>query len=253
MTSLRFCSGARALRLALVACVLLPRVNGLAAETIAKAPPAVRKIKDVVIYEDAKFYASFPSMVRRPNGELLVAFRRAPNWIPFGAAAYSHTDPNSYLVLVRSKDGGNSWTKEPELMFAHPFGGSQDPCMIQLRDGTILCSSYGWSDVPTNALARLKTPVAHHGNFVFLGGYFWRSRDGGHSWQGPIVPPACPADLNLDLFGHPVPAYNRGAMCQAADGKIYWVVAATDKIAPAKSSTHLMISSDNGVSWNYSC
>src|SRR5947207_2305606 len=35
------------------------------------AAASVRKLEDIVIYEDAKFYAAFPSIVRRPNGELL--------------------------------------------------------------------------------------------------------------------------------------------------------------------------------------
>jgi hypothetical protein len=31
---------------------------------------------------------------------------------------------------------GENWSKNPELIYAHPFGGSQDPCLLQLRDGT---------------------------------------------------------------------------------------------------------------------
>ncbi|MFN7141215.1 MAG: sialidase family protein, partial [Limisphaerales bacterium] len=103
----------------------------------------VRKVEDIVVYEDPKFYSAFPSIVRRPNGELIVAFRRAPEWRHIGGKGVAHTDPNSYLVLVRSKDDGKTWTKEPELIFAHPYGGSQDPCMLQLRDKSILCASYG--------------------------------------------------------------------------------------------------------------
>src|SRR5688572_2406328 len=72
------------------------------------AGAAVRKLHDVVIYEDAKFYAAFPSIVRRPDGELLVAFRRAPERREFGEGRVTHTDPNSYLELVRSKDNGRT-------------------------------------------------------------------------------------------------------------------------------------------------
>src|SRR5690349_1592588 len=91
----------------------------------------VRKLNDVVIYQDDKFYCSFPSIVRRPNGELLVAFRRAPERRALGEPSTGHTDPNSYLVLVRSHDDGKTWEKAPELIYANPFGGSQDPCMVQ--------------------------------------------------------------------------------------------------------------------------
>src|SRR5688572_28976680 len=102
-----------------------------------RAAVPARVGETVMIYEDARFYAAFPSVVRRPDGELLVAFRRAPERRAFGEKGVTHTDSNSYLVLVRSRDNGKTWSKEPELIYAHPFGGSQDPCMLQLNDGTI--------------------------------------------------------------------------------------------------------------------
>src|ERR1043166_9646105 len=111
-------------------------------QSLSKSATTVSKIQDIIIYKDEKFYSAFPSMVRRKDGELLVAFRRAPERRLLGDAGTTHTDPNSYLVLVRSTDGGKSWTQTPELIFANPFGGSQDPCMVQLKSGTIFCSSY---------------------------------------------------------------------------------------------------------------
>src|SRR5690606_17227491 len=137
----------------------------------------------------------------------------APDRRIFGVKGTTHTDPNSYLVMVRSKDNGKTWSKEPELMFADPFGGSQDPCMVQLRDGSIVCTSYSWCLLP-NEIADKMMGVFHHGGFCFLGGYILRSEDGGHSWQKPIVPPPCRDESVLDVFQKPVPAYNRGAMCE---------------------------------------
>ena len=213
----------------------------------------VRKLADVVIYRDAKFYAAFPSIVRRPTGELLVAFRRAPDRRTFGEHGVTHTDSNSQLVLVRSGDGGQTWSQAPELMYAHPFGGSQDPCMVQLRDGTLLCTSYAWARVEPEAITRLKAPVARAGDFVFLGGFLTRSPDGGKSWQDPIIPPSCPGETHFDIFGKIVPAYNRGALCEGRDGRLYWVVAASNPSAPQRTGTHLLISPDKGQTWNYSC
>lgn len=214
--------------------------------------PSVRKIKDMIVFENDAFYCSFPSIVKRPNGELLVAFRRAPDRRRFGETAYTHTDPNSYLVLVRSKDGGETWSQTPELMYAHPFGGSQDPCMVQLSDHSILCTSYGWALVRPDVAPRMKN-YFHAGNFVTLGGYILRSLDGGHTWQEPIIPPALPDANGLDLFGKPVPALNRGAMCEGKNGKLYWVVVNAGISKPDHTSTHLLISSDKGSTWNYSC
>ena len=75
----------------------------------------IRKLKDIVIYEDARYYSAFPSVVRRPGGDFILAFRRAPNRQALGEKDYSHTAPNSYLVLVRSRDGV-TWTRETELI-----------------------------------------------------------------------------------------------------------------------------------------
>ena len=212
----------------------------------------VTKEADIVIYRDDKFYSAFPSIVRRPDSELLIAFRRAPERRALGEPDTSHTDPNSYLVLVRSRDDGKTWGQTPELIYADPFGGSQDPCMVQLRDRSILCSSYGWALLQPEAAGKLKG-VFRHGNFVFLGGYLLRSTDDGHSWQGPILPPPVPSESTRGLFGQPVPAYNRGAIWEGKDGRLYWVVAANNSLSPRKTETHLLISADKGNTWIYAC
>jgi sialidase-1 len=206
------------------------------------------KERDIVIYEDAKFYSAFPSAVTRPDGEVVVAFRRAPERKVFGEPGSNHTDPNSYLVQVRSKDNGETWT-EPKLIHAHPYGGSQDPCMTQLRDGSIVCSSYGWALLKPEA-AEARDKSLKHGNFVFMGGYIVRSEDGGHTWSDAILPPPIAGDPTLTAFGTPTPAYNRGAMFEARDGRLLWAVAARSKVG-RHTENHLMTSTDGGKTWNY--
>src|SRR5687767_2373234 len=143
--------------------LLLLLFCALTASVSAAAP---RVLDHVIIYLDTRYYAAFPSIVRRPDGELLVAFRRAPDRRVFGERV-SHLDPNSYLVLVRSKDAGKTWSQKPELIHAHTLGGSQDPCMVQLRDGTIICTSYAWARLEPATFAKLAQPVAREGNFLF--------------------------------------------------------------------------------------
>lgn len=214
---------------------------------------AVRKVRDVVIYEDSRFHCAFPSVIKRPDGEIWVAFRRAPNRKIFGEEKNYHVDPNSYLVLVRSKDGV-TWDKSPRLLYADAFGGSQDPCLLQLHDGTLLCASYGWSFVRPDGLPKLKEPISQ--NFpgsVFNGGYYIRSTDGGQNWEGPLYPPSTPVELIRSPWnGAIVPAYNRGALAEGHDGRLLWVVASTDRLKPSKSSTHLLVSEDKGLTWRYS-
>ena len=211
----------------------------------------VKKIKDIVLYEDARFYSSFPSIIRRPNGTFLLAFRRAPERKRLGEKGTNHVDPNSYLVMMRSKDGF-SWPQQPELLYAYPFGGSQDPCLLQLRDGSILCASYSW--VFPRADAKIKPPYFGHYtlNTIFNGGYLLRSLNGGQTWQGPYEPLHIPSEQHNDVFGNPLPAFNRGAMYEGKKGQLYWVAASIDKTKPLINATHLLISYDKGMTWKYS-
>ena len=220
-----------------------------------KSHQGVKKIKDFIIYKDAQFYSTFPSVIKNDDGEIIVAFRRAPDRKIFKEKGTSHVDPNSYLVFVRSRDNGASWSQKPELLYAHPFGGSNDPCMIRLRNGEILCTSYGWAFVRDDGLKNLKQPVlANKGGSVFLGGYILRSTDKGDTWDGPFYPPHIPPEIKYSALGDPLPAYNRGALFEGKDGRIFWVVAAgTDPDNLRKTSNYLLISEDKGLTWKYSC
>jgi len=214
----------------------------------------VKILKNIVVYSGERYYSAFPSVVKKPDGELLVAFRRAPDRQAFGEKGSSHVDPNSYLVMVRSHDGGTTWTKEPELISAFPFGGSQDPCLLQLSDGSLLCASYAWAYVRPDGVPNLKAPVYNVSNgFIFMGGYYLISKDGGNNWAGPYFPPHIAQEVNFTALGDPLPAYNRGALYEGRNGRIFWVVAATDRITPHKTSNFLLISEDKGLTFRYSC
>lgn len=212
------------------------------------------KSEDVVIYRDDSFYATFPSVVKKKDGELMVAFRRAPDRRVFGETGNFHVDPNSYLVQVSSADNGKTWTKEPKLIYAHAFGGSQDPCLLQLTNGDILCTSYGWAYVRQEGVRQLEKPYSENKpGFIALGGYYLRSTDNGQSWDEPFYPPNISSEVRKNALGLPIPAMNRGALCESETGKIYWAVAAShDSTHLSKKSVHLLISADQGVSWKYS-
>ena len=220
------------------------RKFSLAAAWAPAASGAPTKVRDFTIYRHERYYCAFPSIVRRPDGELLVAFRRAPNRRLLGLST-THTDANSQLVLVRSRDHGRNWQTEPELIYAHPWGGSQDPCMVQLRDGALVCASYLWTPGKEEATAKQA--------YIFQGGYLMRSTDGARSWQGPYYPPPVPGRAAKDAFGRPLPVYNRGAMSQGRDGRLYWPIAYAQGEGGKKTDIHLMISADGGITWTYSC
>ena len=216
----------------------------------------MKKLRDIVVYKDDRFFCAFPSIIRKANGELVLAFRRAPERRPYGGRC-THADPNAQLVLVRSKDDGETWTREPELIHAHALGGSQDPCLTLLTDGTILCASYLW------VLQQPQCPVGGiYDNtgwkHTFAGGYLVRSRDGGHLWEGPLLPPPVPGCVAVDAFGRPLPAYNRGNILAASDGLLHWAVVRAEKAkdpgtSGSLTSVHLMVSADQGDMWEYRC
>lgn len=215
-----------------------------------------RKLKDLVIYQDPRFYCMTPSIVRRPDGELLVAFRRAPERRAFGERGTGHTDPKAQLVLVRSSDGGETWSQKPDLLHAHPIGGAQDPCLIQLNDGSIVCTSYAWLRLNVGALI---SPPPHMttragGEYNFLGGFALRSEDGGQTWKGPFKPFPMTDPEAIDAFGNRVPMFNRGALCQGRDGRLFWAARSLADALPARHyHLHLLVSDDRGETWKHAC
>ncbi|WP_236970188.1 sialidase family protein [Membranihabitans marinus] len=187
----------------------------------------------------------------KPDSSLYLAFRRAPDRRIFANGKSSHIDPNSYLMYVESSNRGEDWSN-PQLLFAHPYGGSQDPCLYITKNGTMLCASYLWVYLSDKSIENLNDPHLERSNFLFSGGYLLRSLNGGNNWEEPIYPPATPAEQSFNAFGNKISAYNRGQMCEGKNGKLYWAVSSADTYNPKrKTSNYLMVSEDQGGTWEY--
>jgi hypothetical protein len=222
----------------------------------SRQSPALRKLKDFAIYQDPFFYCMAPSVVCRRDGEIILAFRRAPERRAFGERSTGHTDPNAQLVSVVSRDGGDTWSKDPKLIFAHPFGGVQDPCLAELDDTSIVCASYAWLRLNPDSLIAPPPPVTTRagGEYGFLGGFVLRSEDAGKTWNGPFNPSLMPNPDAIDAFGNRVPMFNRGAMCQGRNGRLYWAARSlSGTLASRHYQLHLLISDDRGETWQHSC
>lgn len=209
----------------------------------------ITKIKDVVVYKDSMFFSAFPSAIKLPNGEIFVAFRRAPDRLIFNEKSNRHLDPNSYLVAVKSTDG-SVWSK-PELLFAHPLGGSQDPCLLRLINGEVLCTSYLWNFIRKDKFNSQSNRYINIDEAFFGGGYVLKSTDNCQSWSMLPAPCSVPSEYNVHIFNDTIPAYNRGSLVEAKDGRILWAVASSDTAGLSKTSVHLLESKDKGNHWSY--
>ena len=246
----------------------------------------MKKTRDMVVYCDEQYYSAFPTVVCREDGELIATFRRAPNRRPYGTPGNSHFDTNAQAVLVRSRDGAETWSAEPELIHAHPMGGCGTTGIVQLSDGALLCTAHTWILVPDSKADGASSPyptfrtqsgsdwvsaVYRHMGWCYTsaGGHLVRSDDGGEHWRGPILPAALPGARLADFFFKGLLSpLNRGAPIEGSDGRVYWSVVRQDlgdsraeaadatmtgRATVGSISNHLIVSEDGGLNWEYRC
>ena len=165
---------------------------------------AVRILESKVICRQAGRYIGWPTIGRTPGGEVIAVFSGDRD---------AHVDPFGKTFLVRSSDGGKTWS-DPELVNDTPLD-DRDTGLCICRDGALVVSwftslydeeSYmrrcpqGEEDRWRAHLANVTRAdiVAWGGERIVNGRYqlgCWirRSVDGGRTWQDPVrVPPTAP-------------------------------------------------------------
>lgn len=176
-------------------------------------------------------YIGWPTVMRRRSGELIACY---------SGNREAHVCPYGRDELIRSFDGGETWTAKPEI-FRNSIIDDRDCGITELRNGDLLAawfSSTCFEGSHPKAYAKLPRDL------VDAARGFWTSRstDGGKTWEEPV--------------GHRGSAPH-GAV-QLRDGRILfaghaWNRADTwNRKNDPEGETCLMIeeSTDNGRSWH---
>lgn len=124
-------------------------------------------MEEIIIQKDQSLYCAFPDIAKLSSQELVVVYREADR----RRAGTTHLDSSSRAVMVRSVDGGQSWTREGIVY--NDEDGIQDPSLASLQDGTLVCNFFKWQVMK-------EEPFYHK----VRGTYLVRSKDGGKSWSG---------------------------------------------------------------------
>lgn len=192
-----------------------------------------------------KMYNTFPSVTRAADGKLVLVYRQAiDRQQEFGKR--THVDPSSCVAMITSYDNGESWT-EPEVIYNDEMG-EQDPCIVCLSDGTLICTFFRWKVVPKEDKVLLGPSFDYYGRIVFdkwasvhVGTMCIRSEDNGKTWNGPFP-------IKPDCFQGP--AAMRGNVIELMDGTLLAPLYATKKYGDLSQSL-VAASNDEGKSWHY--
>ncbi|MDE0883087.1 MAG: sialidase family protein [Myxococcota bacterium] len=213
-----------------------------------------------ILYADNRFHAAFPSLVRLPSGELLLAFRRGRDpraldgQLGVDLAGFStHLDPRSHLALLDLDAHGKPLTK-PRIAEICPEAADQDPNLHLLDNGEVLLASFSWNPMPAGDLtlpgfgARGPEGVGrlHAYWFSLWGCNTRRSSDGGKTFSAPTY---LPEGAKTSVSG-------RGAHGGAARGRlaqhgeqVFWATYGAPGENGSGQNPQFYVSNDSGESF----
>jgi len=231
-------------RAALAIGLTSPWAAGLRAQT--DRPSSGAEIIDLrVISWKPPLYHGWPTLARRKNGELLLAF---------SGGREKHVCPFGRLELMKSSDNGTNWGW-PQVLYDGPID-DRDAGIVEIKSGSILVTTFtSLAYEPILARAETAQPGqpgafedpkllpewrAAHQRLTAeqrrqeLGCYMLRSTDGGISWSAryrvPINSPHGPVALSdgrVLYAGKALWQDGRVGVCHSTDDGVTWEWLAT--------------------------
>ena len=189
-----------------------------------------------IISQQPEFYAGWPTVVRRSNGEL---------WVTWSGGREAHVCPFGQVHAMKSNDGGETWTF-PRVLHDGPLD-DRDAGILETAKGTLIVTTFSslayeerlmsspekMADWEPEKVRRWKAErdwLTAEERKKELGEWAIRSTDGGISWSARI-----PTRVN-----------SPHGPIQLADGRLLYV---GKQLWTAEKRIGVAESKDDGLTW----
>lgn len=223
------------------------------------------KIHDpVVLYRSKRFFSAFPSVVACPNGDVLLAFRRAPDhrWLLGEIAeedfnSVDHVHFRSHIAFQRFGPDLKAMA-EPIILPVHAEAGDQDGNLYLSSSGRLFQYSFRWYPITIEVRDQLKEQnidvlsSEHYGaGYIFHSSYVRYSDDFGKSWSEPFDIPADPLVKKKQWPEIVGSGAFKGRMIECDNGDLLVAGYHWGLEGEKNAVTRFFRSRDNGASWDY--
>lgn len=213
---------------------LAANANAMQDTRATKQTPKTELISNSVITVPEAGYCGWPTITKRSNGELVVAYsgRRESHVCPFGT-----------VELIRSSDNGKNWTW-PQTIYDSPID-DRDCGVMETTQGSLLVTSFTslaykssmanlakWDAGKQKRWSSIDSRISAEQQKKELGTWLFRSVDGGVTWSKRI-------DSIVNSPHGPI---------QLRDGRLLYP---GKKLWNAKKKIGIAESLDDGKTWNW--